>query len=103
MAYFSPSLGSIFDFGEEGVWGGGGLASRLVLESETHNLGQNRQKPLRTPYLKIKDGKTACFDLPIAPSPEGDKLKEADSLVFHFILSKIISSFFLAFARRFSC
>ena len=104
MAYFSPSLGSIFDFGEEGVWGGGGgLASRVVIESETHKLGQNRQKPLRTPYLKIKDGKTACFDLPIAPSPEGDKLKEADSLVFHFILSKIISSFFLAFARRFSC
>ena len=57
---------------------GWGLASRLVLERETHNLGQNRQKPLRTPYLKIKDRKTACFDLPIAPSPEGDKLKEAD-------------------------
>ena len=33
MAYFGPSLGSIFDFGEEG-WGGGGggFASRLVLE-----------------------------------------------------------------------
>ena len=59
----------------------GGFASRLVLERETHNLGQNRQKPLKTPYLKIKD---------IAPSPEGDKLKEADSLVFHFILSKIM-------------
>ena len=81
MAYFGPSLGSIFDFGEEGVGGGGGLASRLVLERETHNLGQNRQKPLKTPYLKIKD---------IAPSLEGDKLKEADSLVFHFILSKIM-------------
>ena len=83
MAYFGPSLGSIFDFGEEGVEGGGeGLASRLVLERETHNLGQNRQKPLKTPYLKIKD---------IAPSPDGDKLiKEADSLVFHFILSKIM-------------
>lgn len=89
MAYFSLWLGSIFDFGEEGV-GGGALASRLVLERETHNLGQNRQKPLRTPYLKIKDRKTACFDLPIAPSPEGDKLKEADGLVFHFILSKIM-------------
>ena len=89
MAHFSPSLGSIFDFGEEGVCVGGGggggapprSASRLVLERETHNLGQNRQKPLKTPYLKIKD---------IAPSPEGDKLKEADSLVFHFILSKIM-------------
>ena len=91
MAYFGPSLGSIFDFGEEGVEGGGeGLASRLVLERETHNLGQNRQKPLTTPYLKIKDRKTACFDLPIAPSPEGDKIKEAESLVFHFILSKIM-------------
>ena len=87
MAYFGPSLGSIFDFGEEGV---GGLASRLVLERETHNLGQYRQKPLTTPYLKIKDRKTACFDLPIAPSPEGDKIKEADSLVFHFILSKVM-------------
>ena len=90
MAYFGPSLGSIFDFGEEGVGGGGGFASRLVLERETHNVGQNRQKPLRTPYLKIKDRKTACFDLPIAPSPEGDKIKEADSLVFHFIISKIM-------------
>ena len=97
MAYSSPSLGSIFDFGEEGVCVGGGgggvrggFASRLVLERETYSLGQNRQKPLRTPYLKIKDRKTACFDLPIAPSPEGDKLKEADSLVFHFILSKIM-------------
>ena len=39
---------------------------------------------------QIKDRKTACFDLPIAPSPEGDKIKEADSLVFHFILSKIM-------------
>ena len=92
MAHFSPSLGSISDFGEERVcvWGGGGFASRLVLERETHNLGQNRQKPLTTPYLKIKDRKTVCFDLPIAPSPEGDKIKEADSLVFHFILSKIM-------------
>jgi len=92
MAYFSPSLGSIFDFGEEGLGGGegGALSSRLVLERETHNLEQNRQKPLRTPYLKIKDRKTACFDLPIAPSSEGDKLKEVDSLVFHFILSKIM-------------
>ena len=90
MAYFGPSLGSIFDFGEEGVGGGGGLASRLVLERETHNLGQNRQKPLTTPYLKIKDRKTACFDLPIAPSPEGDKIKEADNLVFHFILPKVM-------------
>ena len=91
MAYFGPSLGSDFDFGEEGVGGGGGgFASRLVLERETHNLGQNRQKPLTTPYLKIKDRKTACFDLPIAPSPEGDKIKEAESLVFHFILSKVM-------------
>ena len=74
MALLSvPSLIS----GKKG-WGGGGLASRLVLERETHNLGQNRQKPLTTPYLKIKDRKTACFDLPIAPSPEGDKLKEED-------------------------
>lgn len=62
--------------GKKGL--GGGVASRLVLERETHNLGQNRQKPLTTPYLKIKDRKTACFDLPISPSPEGDKLKEAD-------------------------
>ena len=91
--------------------GGGSLASRLVLERETHSLGQNRQKPLRTPTLKIKDRKTACFDLPIALFPEGDKLKEADSLVFHFILSKILWSSrswlivlsFLAFARRLSC
>lgn len=74
----------------KGCGGRGGFASRLVLDRETHNLGQNRQKPLRTPYLKIKDRKTACFDLPIAPSPEGDKLKETDSLVFHFILSKIM-------------
>ena len=66
------------------------FAFSLVLERETHNLGQNRQKALRTPYFKIKDRKTAYFDLPIAPSPEGDKLKEADSLVFHFILSKIM-------------
>ena len=31
MAHFSPSLGSIFDFGEEGVcvWGGGGLCFTL--------------------------------------------------------------------------
>ena len=74
----------------KGCGGRGSFASRLVLDRETHNLEQNRQKPLRTPYLKIKDRKTACFDLPIAPSPEGDKLKEADSLVFHFILSKIM-------------
>ena len=101
MAYFGPSLGSIFDFGEEGV-GGGGFASRLVLERETHNLGQNRQKPLTTPYLKIKDRKTACFDLPIAPSPEGDKIKEADSLVFHFIISKIMELCELANSSFFS-
>ena len=69
---------------------GWGFASRLVLERETNNVGQNRQKPLRTPYLKIKDRKTACFDLPTAPSPKGDKIKEADSLVFHFILSKLM-------------
>ena len=75
MAYFGPSVGSIFDFGEEGV---GALLLAQYLNVRPRNLGQNRQKPLRTPYLKIKDRKTACFDLPIAPFPEGDKLKEAD-------------------------
>ena len=85
--------------------GGGALASRLVLERETYNLGQNRQKPLRTPYLKIKDRKTACLDLPIAPSLEGDKL-------WCFILfyprlwssrSWLVVLSFLALARRLSC